>query len=157
MSNETGGPKKSDERKVVKHLTKVVADTYVLGVKTHGAHWNVKGSGFFRLHTAFEQQYQGLLAAADVIAERIRALGSDAPGSMKQLLALSTVGEPSATADDGLVRGLRDDHRSLTATCRQALAKAQDAKDDATADLLISRIEDHDKTAWMLSATLGDA
>src|SRR5260221_81439 len=102
-------PSKSDELKIVKHLTKVLADTYVLGVKTHGAHWNVKGSGFFRLHTAFEEQYQGLFSAADVLAERIRALSSDAPGSMKQMLAISTVGEPPETQDESLVRALRDD------------------------------------------------
>jgi starvation-inducible DNA-binding protein len=142
--------------KVVEHLTQVLADTYALGVKTHGAHWNVKGSGFFRLHTAFEEQYQALIAAADVLAERIRALGSDAPASMKQILALTSVGEPPASGDDALVRALRDDHRALSAACRKALEEAQDDGDEATADLLITRVEEHDKTAWMLSATLGE-
>ncbi len=141
---------------IVGHLTAVLADTYALGVKTHGAHWNVRGAGFFRLHTAFEQQYQALFLAADEVAERIRALGSDAPGSMRQLLELSSVGEPPSSSSRELVTALRDDHRALSEACRQALAEAQEDGDEATADLLIKRTSDHDKVAWMLEATLED-
>lgn len=141
---------------VVKHLTKVLADTYVLGVKTHGAHWNVKGPGFFRLHAAFDEQYHELLLAADDIAERIRALGSAAPASMRQLLEQSAIGEPPAADDVQLVRALRDDHRQVAEQCRQATTVAEDADDKATADLLIGRSTAHDKTAWMLTATLGE-
>ena len=140
---------------VVKQLTIVLANTYNLAVKTHGAHWNVRGSGFYRLHQAFDEQYQALLAAADLLAERIRALGSMAPGSMDQLLALSSIGEPPAAEDTLLVEALRDDHRMLSQRCRVALEEAKEANDDVTADMLITRIEAHDKTAWMLTATLG--
>ena len=141
---------------VIQDLTKVLANTYVLGVKTHGAHWNVKGPGFFRLHTAFDEQYHELLLAADDIAERIRALGSAAPASMRQLLEQSSIGEPPAADDVQLVRALRDDHRQLAKQCRDATTEAEDADDKATADLLIGRSTAHDKTAWMLTATLGE-
>jgi starvation-inducible DNA-binding protein len=140
---------------VVKQLTTVLADTYNLAVKTHGAHWNVRGSGFYRLHQAFDEQYHALLEAADALAERIRALDCNAPGSMRQLLALSSLGEPPESADHLLVAALRNDHRQLSATCSGALETAKQANDDVTADMLIARIEQHDKTAWMLTATLG--
>jgi starvation-inducible DNA-binding protein len=132
-----------------------MADTYVLVVKTHGAHWNVRGSGFFELHAAFEAQYQALLVAADDLAERVRALGQDVPATMSQLAALSNIGETSQTDGTSLVRALRDDHRAIAKRCRDAIAPAQEAKDEPTADLLIKRAQQHDKTAWMLSATLG--
>lgn len=138
-----------------KQLTTVLADTYNLAVKTHGAHWNVRGSGFFRLHQAFDEQYHALLEAADVLAERIRSLGANAPGSMRQLLALSSIGEPPASEDHLLVAALRNDHRKLSESCGVALEEAKSANDDVTADMLITRIEAHDKTAWMLTATLG--
>ena len=141
---------------VVQHLIKVLADTYVLGVKTHGAHWNVKGPGFFRLHVAFDEQYHALLLAADDIAERIRALGSAAPASMRQLIEHTAIGEPPAANDMQLVRALRDDHRQVAKLCRDATTVAEDADDKATADLLIGRSTAHDKTAWMLTATLGE-
>lgn len=146
----------TEDRPIVGHLAAVLADTYALGVKTHGAHWNVRGPGFFRLHAAFEEQYLALLAAADVIAERIRALGSDAPGSMRQLLDMSSVGEPTGSAAADLVGGLCEDHRKLAEACRQARKEAQDDGDEATADLLNTRTAEHDKIAWMLGATLGE-
>ena len=141
---------------VVQHLIKVVADTYVLGVKTHGAHWNVKGHGFFRLHAAFDAQYHELLLAADDIAERIRALDAAAPASMRQLLEHSDIGEPPLGDDQHLVRALRDDHRAIAKTCREAIVIAEEAKDAATADILIGRSRAHDKSAWMLTASLGE-
>ena len=148
-------PKTEGTATVVKQLTTVLADTYNLAVKTHGAHWNVRGSGFYRLHQAFDEQYHALLDAADVLAERIRALDCNAPGSMRQLLALSSIGEPPASDDYLLVEALRNDHRTLSATCGVALDEAKQANDDVTADMLIARIEAHDKSAWMLTATLG--
>ena len=141
---------------VVKDLIQVLADTYALAVKTHGAHWNVRGAGFFRLHAAFEEQYTQLFLAADELAERVRALGLDAPSSILQLTELSSIGESTTRDDDTLVRALRDDHRRVAERCRVAVAVAQEAKDEGTADLLIGRARAHDKTAWMLSATISE-
>ncbi len=140
---------------VVKQLTTVLADSYNLAVKTHGAHWNVRGSGFYRLHQAFDEQYHALIDAADVLAERIRSLNFNAPGSMRQLLALSSIGEPPDSDDSQLVEALRNDHRKLSEICSVALEEAKKAGDDVTADMLIARIAAHDKTAGMLTATLG--
>ena len=148
-------PKTDGTLGVVKQLTTVLADSYNLAVKTHGAHWNVRGSGFYRLHQAFDEQYHALIEAADVLAERIRALDCNAPGSMRHLLALSSISDPPASDDYLLVEALRNDHRQLSKTCSVALDEAKKAGDDVTADMLIARIEAHDKTAWMLTATLG--
>lgn len=141
---------------VVKDLTRILAETFALAVKTHGAHWNVRGPGFFRLHAAFEAQYQELYLAADELAERIRALGEDAPASLRQLAELSAISETPRADDEALVRALRDDHRRLADRLRAAIVVTQEAGDEATADLLIGRVQSHDKTAWMLSATLGE-
>lgn len=141
---------------VVKELTQVLADTYALAVKTHGAHWNVRGAGFFRLHAAFEEQYTELFLAADEVAERVRALGVDAPSSIRQLAELSSIPDAAKGDDDALVRALRDDHRRISERARKAVAAAQEGDDEGTADLLIGRAKAHDKTAWMLSATLGE-
>jgi starvation-inducible DNA-binding protein len=140
---------------VVKAVTAIMADTYLLVVKTHGAHWNVRGSGFFELHAAFEAQYRDLFVAADDLAERVRALGQDVPASMTQMIALSKIGEVEQTDGISLVRALRDDHRYISKRCSEAIPLAEAARDTATADLLIKRAQQHDKTAWMLSATLG--
>jgi starvation-inducible DNA-binding protein len=136
-------------------LTAVLADTYALGVKTHAAHWNLTGPHFASLHELFGSQYEALLDAADELAERIRALGDKAPRGIASLAKLATVQESKASDGLELAKALRDDHRALSKLCAKAVKTAQEAGDEATADLLIGRIEAHDKTAWMLDASLG--
>ncbi len=133
-------------------LTTILADTYALAVKTHAAHWNVTGSGFFELHAAFGSQYEALLAAADELAERIRALGDGAPVGLKALAKLTTVADIESTDGRELAKSLREDHRAMSKVIAKAVAVAQKGADEGTADLLIGRSQEHDKTAWMLSA-----
>lgn len=138
---------------VIKALAGVLADTYALAVKTHGAHWNVTGTGFFQLHEAFGAQYLALFTSADDLAERIRALGEPAPagiGALAKLASISDLGDEHEGRT--LAKALRDDHRALSKSCEKARAIAEKASDEATVDMLIGRIEDHDKTAWMLDA-----
>jgi starvation-inducible DNA-binding protein len=137
-------------------LTAVLADTYALAVKTHGAHWNVVGPSFFELHERFGEQYDSLFEAADEIAERLRAIGATAPADIRALASAATL--PAAGSDhDGaaLVGALLEDHRRLSRSASAAVKVAQSAGDEATADLLIGRVQAHDQTAWMLGATIG--
>jgi len=134
-------------------LRVVIANTYVLAVKTHAAHWNVQGASFFRLHQAFADQYTELTTAADDLAERLRALGQPAPLGMEELLKAATIASAIPSADGAaLCTALGRDHRAISANCAQAATLAHDHDDHATADLLTRRIEAHDKTAWMLEA-----
>lgn len=138
----------------VTDLNKILANTYVLAVKTHAAHWNVTGPSFNGLHLAFEAQYAQLILGADILAERLRALAQPAPTGMKALLEASTITE-AIPGTDGMVlaRSLAADHRALAKACNTAASAAEKAEDSATADMLISRVEEHEKTAWMLEAT----
>jgi len=136
-------------------LSTILADTYALAVKTHAAHWNVTGAPFFALHAAFGAQYLALFTAADDLAERLRALGQVAPRGMAALAKATTITDTASTDGIALAKALRDDHRALSRALSTALTAIQAAGDEATADLLIGRIEDHDKTAWMLDATAG--
>jgi starvation-inducible DNA-binding protein len=134
-------------------LAGVLANTYALAIKTHGAHWNVTGDGFFQLHNAFSEQYEALFEAADGLAERIRALGQAAPAGIRTLGKLASISD-AADGNDGrtLAGSLRDDHQALSKACAKARAIAEQADDEATVDLLVGRMEEHDKTAWMLGA-----
>jgi starvation-inducible DNA-binding protein len=138
---------------VVKALSAVLADTYALAVKTHGAHWNVTGAGFFQLHAAFDEQYNALFAAADELAERIRALDATAPAGIRTLAKLTSVEDPGSDGEGReLAKALRDDHRALSKACDKARALAEKENDESTVDMLIGRMEEHDKVAWMLGA-----
>ena len=144
-----------DRQKIADGLSRVLADTYTLYLKTHNFHWNVTGPQFNTLHTMFETQYTELATAVDLIAERIRALGHYAPGSYKQYAKLSSIAEaddvPSAT---DMLKQLVEGHESVAKTARKVFPAAEKADDQPTADLLTERLQIHEKTAWMLRSML---
>lgn len=136
-------------------LSRLLADTYTLYLKTHNFHWNVTGPQFNSLHLMFEAQYTELALAVDVIAERLRALGAYAPGSYSEFARLSTVKEAQGvpTATD-MIAQLAADQATVVRTAREMFPVADEASDEATADLLTQRMQVHEKTAWMLRALL---
>lgn len=137
-------------------LAKLLADTYTLYLKTHNYHWNVTGPLFSTLHTLFEQQYMELAAAVDEIAERIRALGSAAPGSYQAYAKLTGIQEETGVpkAED-MIRQLKADQETLVRTARSIFPGVEAAHDEPTADLLTRRMEVHEKNAWMLRSMIG--
>ncbi len=132
-------------------LSRLLADSYTLYLKTHNYHWNVTGPHFNSLHVMFEQHYTELATAVDEIAERIRALGIKAPGSYREFGALTTIQEASGemTAEQ-MVADLMQGHETVVKTARDIFPLASEANDEASADLLTQRMQLHEKTAWML-------
>lgn len=154
MMIDIGIPEK-DRVEIAKGLSRLLADSYTLYLKTHNYHWNVTGPMFQTLHLMFEQHYTELATAVDLIAERIRALGVYAPGSYKQFADLTTIEEevtipPAIEMIQKLVRG----HETVAKTARSIFEVAEKGRDEATADLLTQRIQLHEKTAWMLRSLL---
>lgn len=136
-------------------LSKLLADTYTLYLKTHNFHWNVTGPMFQTLHLMFETQYTELALAVDLIAERIRSLGFPAPGTYKQYAELSSIKEEQGIpkAQD-MISILVEGQEAVVRTARALYPAVEKASDEATADLLTQRIQLHEKTAWMLRSLL---
>jgi len=149
------GIEAKDRKAVAEGLAKLLADSYTLYLKTHNFHWNVTGPMFNTLHLMFEQQYNELALAVDLVAERIRALGHPAPGSYAQFARLSSVKEASGVphAQD-MIRELVDGQEVVARTARQVFPVAERAGDQVTMDLLTQRLQVHEKTAWMLRSLL---
>ena len=136
-------------------LSKVLAETYTLYLKTHNFHWNVKGPMFQTLHTMFETQYNDLALAVDSIAERIRALGHPAPGSYREFAKLSSIPEAEGVPEaKEMIRQLVEGNETVIRTARDLFGRADEAADESTADLLTQRMQHHEKTAWMLRSLL---
>ncbi len=139
-------------------LARLLADTYTLYLKTHGYHWNVTGPHFRSLHLMFEEQYLELRDAVDEIAERIRALGSMAPGSYRELSHLASVVDAEGAPDAmEMVRRLIEGHEVLLRTAAAVARAAEAASDPVSLDLAGRRMAIHEKTLWMLRATVGEA
>ncbi|HEY7576143.1 MAG TPA: DNA starvation/stationary phase protection protein [Acetobacteraceae bacterium] len=136
-------------------LGRLLADSYMLYLKTQAFHWNVTGPQFEPLHTMFQGQYTELAGAIDEIAERIRALGVKAPGSFCEFASLTSIdqetGVPAAAA---MVGQLQSDNAKAARSALQTARLAETAGDVATADLATQRVRRHEKAAWMLGSLL---
>ena len=144
-----------DREQIAAGLSRLLADSYTLYLKTHNYHWNVTGPMFSTLHLMFEEQYTELALAVDVIAERIRALGFPAPGSYSAYAKLTEIAEeegvPAATA---MIANLVDAQETVVRTARSIFPVVDEVSDEATADLLTQRMQIHEKNAWMLRSML---
>jgi starvation-inducible DNA-binding protein len=149
------GISEADRLEIAEGLSRLLADSYSLYLKTHNYHWNVTGPMFQTLHLMFETQYNELALAVDLIAERIRALGAYAPGSYGEFAALSSIAEdqdrPNAKE---MIERLVKGQESVARTARSIYPVVQRANDEPTADLLTQRLQVHEKTAWMLRSLL---
>ena len=142
-------------KEIAQALSKVLADSYTLYLKTHNYHWNVKGPMFQTLHLMFEEQYTELATAVDEIAERIRSLGERAPGSYVEFSKLTSIKEEEGTPiAKEMISNLVTAHESLIRTVRKVFPPAEQGQDEATVDLMTQRIQIHEKTAWMLRSLL---
>ena len=136
-------------------LSKLLAGTYTLYLKTQGFHWNVTGPRFYDLHKLFEEQYGELAEANDEIAERIRALGPKAPASYAEFNKISPVEDAAGSpAAEEMLRQLLADHRTLARAAQAVIETAEASEDVGSADLATQRIRSHEKAAWMLDALL---
>lgn len=149
------GIDKKDREQISHHISKLLADTYSLYLKTHCFHWNVTGPHFSSLHVMFETQYNELWTAADDIAERIRALGIMAPGSYSQFGKLTSIKEETGVPSwKNMIEQLVEGHETAAATCNETIKVAVKDGDEGTADLVTARLREHEKTAWMLRSML---
>lgn len=147
-----------DRKKIADGLSRFLADSYTLYLKTHNFHWNVTGPMFNTLHVMFEAQYTEQWTALDGVAERIRALGFNAPGSYREFVRLSSISEEPGLTDSAdwreMVRQLVVGNEAVCRTAREVLEQADDGDDAPTEDLLTQRLQIHEKNAWMLRSLL---
>ena len=154
MSIDIGIPE-GQRSEIAGGLSRLLADSYTLYLKTHNYHWNVTGPLFNTLHAMFETQYTELATAVDEIAERIRALGIKAPGSYAAFAQLASVDEASGDENaEDMIRALVTGQEAVVRTAREAFPVAERANDEPTADLLTQRMQIHEKNAWMLRSML---
>lgn len=149
------GISEDQRQQIAEGLSRLLADSYTLYLKTHNFHWNVTGPMFSTLHTLFEQHYTELATAVDEIAERIRALGVAAPGSYRQFGELSSIPEETGVPGaEEMIRQLVQGQEAVVRTARSVFPIVESANDEPSADLLTQRMQIHEKNAWMLRSLL---
>ncbi|MCH9627653.1 MAG: DNA protection during starvation protein 2 [Chlamydiales bacterium] len=140
---------------ITKKLSHFLADTFVLYVKTLNFHWNMVGKEFYMYHRLLQEQYEEMQEATDELAERIRMLGREAPGTMKQFLEFASLKEASAPPPlEQMVLELVENHEEMVAQCHETIQFMDKVLDQGTSDLLVERIRFHSKQAWLLRSHL---
>ncbi len=142
--------------RIAEALNAVLADGLDLHAQVKVAHWNVKGPHFAALHPLFESFAGSLAGFNDEVAERAVTLGALARGTTRQVARASRLAEyPAETVRDlEHVRLLSDRFGAYLAGAREARAVAQQGGDDDSVDLLTGLVEEVEKHAWFLRATL---
>jgi starvation-inducible DNA-binding protein len=152
---QSAAVKSKQDTRLVETLNLVLADSYALMSLTHLAHWNVEGPGFFSLHKAFQDQYEELFEAVDEIAERIRALEHYAIGGLGKLAHTAGLEEfTSPQSQKDYVAGLIVAHEKVIDDAGRGRDLAGEFEDPETQDLMIKRVQSHQKTVWMLKSFL---
>ncbi|RLJ51655.1 starvation-inducible DNA-binding protein [Litoreibacter meonggei] len=138
-------------------LSQVLADTYRLTFKTHAFHWNVEGPLFYSIHNLTEAQYEDMFAAADKLAERIRAVGQMAPMAMEEIIEKSVVKDDNKSPTAGeMCAILADDHERVAHRLHALIEIAGEQNDPVTEDLATARSAFHEQAAWMWRAITAD-
>jgi starvation-inducible DNA-binding protein len=149
------GIQTKEREAIAQGLSRLLADTYSLYLKTHNFHWNVTGPMFNTLHLMFETQYTELALAVDLIAERIRSLGFSAPGTYSEYAKLTSIPEPTGVPNaESMIQQLVEGQEAVVRTARSIFPLVDQANDEPSADLLTQRMQVHEKTAWMLRSLL---
>ncbi len=144
-----------DREKIAHGLSRLLADTYVVYLKTHNFHWNVTGPMFNTLHLMFMAQYNELWLALDLIAERIRSLGLPAPATYAEFSKLASIKEtPGVPKAEQMLKLLVEGNEAIVKTARSMLPLTDKASDEPTTDLLTQRMQVSEKNAWMLRSML---
>jgi len=155
MVNVNIGLKEEARKELADELSKVLADTYSLYLKVQGFHWNLKGRSFATMHKVFQDIYEGLAETVDEVAERIQILGFKAPATFTEFAKLTQIAEErDVPAIDDMLKILLADIEKIVITSRKVIAKADEADDVVTADLLTGSLKEYEKTSWMIRSSL---
>ncbi|MGR3760268.1 Dps family protein [Roseobacteraceae bacterium NS-SX3] len=142
-----------DTAPIAEGLADVLSDTYRLVFKTHAYHWNVEGPVFYSMHKLTEEQYENMFAAADELAERIRALGHLAPSRMDEILKRSRIEDAGGgLTAGGMAQDLASSHERIAHRLHALAELAASRRDIVTEDLATARSAFHEQAAWMLRA-----
>ncbi len=143
--------------KTAKVLTEVLANSYMLLIKKQNYHWNVKGSNFFSLHEMFGNQYEEQFTAIDGIAERIRALGEHATGSVSEYSEISKIKDDRnvGSSSTQMLQNLILDEKAIIGVISNAAKVTQGEGDELSTGMLVERLQVHEKNLWMLESSLG--
>ena len=133
-------------------LHALLADTFTLYLKTKNFHWHVSGPHFRDYHLLLDEQADQIFAMTDVLAERVRKLGSPTLRSIGDIARKQRIADNDAAYVDpqDMLAELRDDNQRFITSMREVHDVCDDHNDVATTSLLEVYIDEAEKRVWFL-------
>jgi len=138
---------------ITAELRRLLADTFVLYLKTKNFHWHMSGQHFRDYHLLLDEHSDQLFGATDEIAERARKIGGTtlrSIGDISRHQRLKDNDEERVTPKKMLAE-LATDNRALMRYFRSAHETCEKYNDVATASLIEVWIDQTERRSWFLS------
>ena len=141
---------------VAEELRHLLADTFVLYMKTKNFHWHMSGPHFRDYHLLLDEQADQIFAITDPIAERARKLGEISLHSISEIAKFQRLKDNSAAfvAPRLMLSELHQDNLQLVEYMRKTHKLTSDVEDVATTSLLEVWIDEAERRAWFLFETI---
>jgi len=136
-------------------LRRLLADVFVLYIKTKNFHWHMSGSHFRDYHLLLDEQADQLFGITDAIAERARKIGAYSLLSVSDISAHQRLHDNNDVdvKPDAMLAELCDDNLRLATNFRGAHALCAGYNDVATTSLLELWIDEAERRVWFLAET----
>ena len=149
------GPQQGSEgyKKTVAALQMTLTELQQLQLQLKQSHWNVSGTLFYPLHLLFQEHYNGASKLADMVAQRLLAIGSSSDGRATTIVQTSAIPEmPGGFLDDAqLIIWWTNTYKVVGDELRQAIRDTSEP-DPTTSNLLQSVEQQIDEYQWFFRA-----
>jgi starvation-inducible DNA-binding protein len=137
---------------LAERINRLVADAYVLYIKTKNFHWHVSGPNFRDFHEMLDEQSEQILESIDPLAERSRKLGQPTLKSLAQIIELASLreNEKEFVSPYEMLVELMNDNVAIAKSMREAHDVCDDWNDVATASLIEQYLDETEKRTWFL-------
>lgn len=145
-----------DRNKIAEHINPLIADAFALYVKTKNYHWHLFGSHFRDYHILFDEQADQVFAMIDVLAERLRKLGTTTVRSIGHIQRLKTLkdSDEELLSAEQMIKQLINDNQQFADSLRKAHGICSKHHDVATTSLLEGFIDETERRIWFLFETI---
>ncbi len=146
------GIQKKDRKLIADSLCRMLADSYLLLIKTQGFYWNVRGETAHNLQLLFHENTVDLMDSIHSIAKRIRALDFYVPMTFSDFLQLSSLKEDHHHLHESpdIIRKLAIDNEFLVRRSQEVYEIATVTNDPVTGHMMQERMRIHSENAWKM-------
>ena len=138
--------------RIVEVVNPLIADAFVLYLKTKNFHWHLSGSHFREYHLLLDEQADSIFESIDALAERVRRIGGTTIRSVSHVAQLQTITDSNEdfVPAETMIKELIEDNLQMAAQQRAAIEICDGSRDSSTSNLLQDYLDQTERRIWFL-------